>query len=40
MRPQDFIIMSDFDDTMNQLIPAWIKWINEEYGYNVIHHIK
>lgn len=35
MRPQDFIIMSDFDDTMNQLIPAWIKWINKEYGYNV-----
>lgn len=29
------IIFSDFDDTMNQLIPAWIEWINKEYNYNI-----
>lgn len=33
--PKDFVIMCDFDDTMNNLLPAWIRWINNTYGYNV-----
>lgn len=35
MTPKDFIIMCDFDDTINQLIPAWVSWINSTYGYTV-----
>lgn len=35
MKPEEFVICSDFDDTMNELIPTWINKINELYGYNV-----
>lgn len=35
MRPQDFIICSDFDDTINRLVPNWVNWLNEHYGFDV-----
>ena len=28
-------ICCDFDDTMNQLLPAWIGWLNNKYTLNV-----
>ena len=28
-------ICCDFDDTMNQLLPNWIKWLNNKYALNV-----
>ena len=28
-------ICCDFDDTMNQLLPAWINWLNNKYNLNV-----
>ena len=28
-------ICCDFDDTMNQLLPAWIEWLNNKYTLNV-----
>ena len=34
-RPQDFIIACDMDDTIEHLIPAWVKWLNSKHGYNV-----
>lgn len=32
---KDVVICCDFDDTMNQLIPAWIEWINKEFNYQI-----
>lgn len=34
-RPQDFVIACDMDDTIEYLLPAWVKWLNKKYGYNV-----
>ena len=34
-KPQDFVIACDMDDTIEHLLPAWIKWLNEKYGYDV-----
>ena len=28
-------ICCDFDDTMNQLLPPWITWLNNQYDLNV-----
>lgn len=33
-RPQDFVIACDMDDTIEYLLPAWIRWLNAKYGYN------
>lgn len=33
-RPQDFVICCDMDDTIEYLLPAWIRWLNTKYGYN------
>ena len=35
IRPQDFIICSDFDDTINDLVKAWIKALNNVHGTHV-----
>ena len=28
-------ICCDFDDTMNNLLPSWIEWLNNKYNLNV-----
>lgn len=35
MTEKDFVICSDFDDTMNTLVPCWLEWLNNKYGLNV-----
>lgn len=35
--PNDFIICSDFDDTINDLVKCWIIWLNNKYGTNVTY---
>ena len=41
MEMKDIIICSDFDDTINNLLPAWISWLNNEYNYTVkVDHIQ
>ena len=35
MKMSDIIVCSDFDDTINNLLPAWLNWLNNMYGYNV-----
>lgn len=37
-KPQDFVIACDMDDTIEYLLPAWISWLNNNYGYNVNYH--
>lgn len=31
------VILVDLDDTLTWFVPAWLKWLNHEYGYNVKH---
>lgn len=31
----DFIIACDMDDTIEQLLQAWIQWLNNKYNYSV-----
>ena len=35
MRPEDFIIGSDMDDTLTKLIIPWYQWLNKTYNKNV-----
>ena len=35
MKLNDIIVCSDFDDTINNLLPAWLTWLNNMYGHNV-----
>ena len=35
MTKNDFIILVDMDDTIENLRPAWIKKLNEKYGTNI-----
>ena len=41
MRPEEFVICSDFDDTINDLLQSWVTWLNMKYGtstkYEDIH---
>ena len=30
-----FFIICDFDDTMVDLLSAWVKWLNSQYNYNI-----
>lgn len=30
-----FVVCVDMDDTIEHLVPAWTKWLNEKYGTNV-----
>lgn len=32
---KELFIISDFDDTMVDLLPVWVEWINKTYKYNV-----
>ena len=32
---KDFVICSDFDDTINELLLSWLKWLNNKYGLSV-----
>lgn len=34
---KDIIIACDMDDTIEYLVPAWIKWLNNKYGTKVIY---
>ena len=31
----ELVICSDFDDTINELLPAWLKWLNEHHNLSV-----
>lgn len=33
--PHEFIIACDMDDTIEYLVPAWIKWLNNEYNFDI-----
>ena len=32
---KDIVIACDMDDTIEYLVPAWIKWLNMQYNLNV-----
>ena len=34
---KDIIIACDMDDTIEYLVPAWIKWLNNKYGTNTTY---
>lgn len=35
MRPEDFIIGSDMDDTLTKLVIPWYQWLNRKYNKHV-----
>ena len=35
MRPEDFIIGADMDDTLTNLVVPWFQWLNRKYNKNV-----
>lgn len=35
MNYKDFVVVSDIDDTIEDLLGAWCKWLNEKYDFNV-----
>ena len=35
MKPEEFVICSDFDDVMNELVPTWISWLNSKHRTKV-----
>ena len=35
MKPEEFVICSDFDDVMNELVPTWISWLNSKHETKV-----
>ena len=32
---KDIVIACDMDDTIEYLVPAWIKWLNAKHGTTV-----